>query len=608
MDGTIASMTPGQPTDDPFAALDEQLLLDLAGPASFERGVGYHHGGNVTDLDIVAHGTLQATIVGTHTYVARLSIDPAGRVDTACTCPVGADGLTCKHVVAAGLRLLAEQNRLDTHIAGGAERPTQRSVKRSTDAKRRTRRDPDQELADLLAGATRATLAKLIAERTDHDERWRDELIATLGATTADGPDPAHFKRLLQRAFRVNGFIEWRRAGVWAQHAQRAIAALDDLEPHAPDQVLRLCEYGFARCDKVYQRIDDSSGEITMLVSELERRHARAAAASDEDPVKLATRLLALLVDTDLGYCRTPFETHDAALGQVGRDAYRTLALAQLDELRDVDESAYDDESRELRSRKTGLRSALEQVARADRDVELLAEVIESRVSAGHHALRVAQACLEIDELDAAIEWAQRAAQLDEASWRSNPNEIQARALLARGHSGDLPAAAAQALAALQRSWQTGLLDLLLECADLLGERDTWRERALDAAAALDETQRAEVLAQLHLHIGEIDAAWDASTTGPCSLDLRARIADARASTHPEQSALVHLERVDEILARGANTKAYPRVEAALARADALLATPDGRAVFDAKMAELRDPSGHGRKTSLVKRLDKRGW
>ena len=63
----------------PFDALDEQLLLDLAGPASFERGVGYHRGGNVSKLDVVAAGTLQATVSGTRSYVARLTIDMHAR-------------------------------------------------------------------------------------------------------------------------------------------------------------------------------------------------------------------------------------------------------------------------------------------------------------------------------------------------------------------------------------------------------------------------------------------------------------------------------------------------------------------------------------------------
>lgn len=599
-------MGEGDP-DDAFDALDEQLLLDLAGPASFERGVGYHRGGNVVELAVDAVGTLQAKVSGTRSYVARLTIDSGGAVDTACTCPVGEDGLACKHVVAAGLGLLAEQGRLDPRIAGaGAGGKPQRQ--RSPGDTQRTRVDPEADLERLVSQAPREVLARVIVDRARTDERWRDEVVAKPGAGSAGGPDPAHFKRLLQGAFRVSGHMDWRRVREWARDAEGAIAALDDLAPRAPVEVVRLCEYGLKRCDAIYSRIDDSNGEITMLVCDLETRHARAAAAGGEDAAKLAERLFALLVDTDLGYMRTPLVTHAEALGDDGRRHYRAIALAAFDELRGVDEDARDHDGDRLRSRRSAIRSALEHVARMDRDVDLLVEVIESRVGPAHHAVRVAEACLEIGELDAAIEWAQRAAELGSNHWRWNAHEIHARALLARGLDGDAFAAAEQALAALSISWQSSMLDLLLECADELDERAAWRDHALDAATQLNGRKRFEVLAGLHLHLGEVDDAWTNAQAGACSLDLRLRIADARAAEHPEDSALVYLEQVDEILARGTSTRAYPRVEAALARADALLATPKGRAIFDEKIMDLRDKNRHGRKTSLMARLNRRGW
>ncbi|MCW2928911.1 MAG: hypothetical protein JWM86_2879, partial [Thermoleophilia bacterium] len=155
--------------------LSEQLLLDLAGPASYERGVDYHARDLVESIDAVSETSARAVVAGAERYVTQLRSSTT-HVTAACTCPVGMSGAFCKHAVAVGLTLLVE---------AGADVAT-----RAT-SDRRPRR------------ATRGRSSNTPSRN-----------VATNAATV---------KQRLQSSMRLSGHLDWRRTSRWANDALEAI-------------------------------------------------------------------------------------------------------------------------------------------------------------------------------------------------------------------------------------------------------------------------------------------------------------------------------------------------------------------------------------------------
>ncbi len=83
------------------------------------------------------------------------------------------------------------------------------------------------------------------------------------------------------------------------------------------------------------------------------------------------------------------------------------------------------------------------------------------------------------------------------------------------------------------------------------------------------------------------------------------QLAERRETTHPAESAGVYLSHIDDVL--NSNRKhRYDETVRLLSRANALLAADDERAIFEHALAQLR--AQHGRKPTLMAKLDARGW
>lgn len=78
-----------------------------AGERGYARGAAYFESGAVTDL-VVSDETINARVTGSDEYAVQLWND-RGELGYSFTCPVGDDGVFCKHGVAAGLAWLVGQ-------------------------------------------------------------------------------------------------------------------------------------------------------------------------------------------------------------------------------------------------------------------------------------------------------------------------------------------------------------------------------------------------------------------------------------------------------------------------------------------------------------------
>ena len=87
---------------DVITLAEVQSLADLK---TFARGKAYFHDGVVSRLE-EHDGVLRANVRGTHRYSVELGVGDDGELTYECDCPVGEDGIFCKHAVAVALSWL----------------------------------------------------------------------------------------------------------------------------------------------------------------------------------------------------------------------------------------------------------------------------------------------------------------------------------------------------------------------------------------------------------------------------------------------------------------------------------------------------------------------
>lgn len=427
-----------------------------------------------------------------------------------------------------------------------------------------------------------------------HDASLRTTLTARLVRFNPGPIDVSHYKSMLERALRVNGHMHWRQTSAWAGPAQEAIAALGDLVDAAPKDAVKLSEYAFKRLESAYGRVDDSGGELTMLINDIRPVHEAAIHRAGEHPVKLARRLYELETQSERDVLDRCYVVYADALGETGRAEF--LALAE----RDWDELAYASEwgvDFAAWSRRRAAGRVLEQVARDERDSNRLAEVIGDGFDNSVRYEQVVDALFDIDDLDGALHWAQ-----DGLEAFPGDSRIETKLVDVYMRRGEVDAAVDLAWSMFERSSSTTAFERLRVCAEAAEQWDERRTEAFKHASTVHATQ----LADLHLHGGDADAAWQAAGEHGTTQDVKLRIAKALEPTRGAEAATYYLSLVDDTLERASKSN-YQRAVALLARADALLTSADERAHFDDAIEELRT-GRHRRKTSLIGMLDARGW
>jgi len=86
------------PTAQSISTLDVALLADSR---TYARGVEYLRRGRVDVAELLDHA-VTATVSGSTPYLVHLAVGRRG-VEHRCSCPVGAEGTFCKHLVAVAL-------------------------------------------------------------------------------------------------------------------------------------------------------------------------------------------------------------------------------------------------------------------------------------------------------------------------------------------------------------------------------------------------------------------------------------------------------------------------------------------------------------------------
>jgi hypothetical protein len=550
----------GVPPTTPYTKDD---ILDLAGPASYDRGVGYVD--NITKL-AVNGSQVTATVLGTDEYEVTLYLDD--QLDGECDCPFGAEGNFCKHCVAVALVHLYQ-------------------VEHGTVAQQRT-----DDLADHLASLDRGELIDLLLDAADRDPSLRQRLeLRTIGRNGAD-LDLDDAVAGIDQFLAIGEFVEYAQASDYADHVYDLITWLTDLHEAGHGMtIVNLVQYALRLLARAYDSVDDSSGYVGAAPEELARLHLRVCVDSRPNAKDLADWLLDFQTG-GFGWPSRDITGYGEPLGQDGLAHYGQQLAAR------------------WQAQPSNLAAIMERWARSQGDIDLVVKVLSTDRRYGIAYKQIVDVLVDAGRQAEALEWAERGvADPDRPSVDPSLVEFVAARYIETGRTADVLLLLRETLG---RTRSLAAYQALHDAAQATGDWPGTRTWALDLLRpAGDTTPRwtwnHNILVEVLLWEGADAEAWDAAKKYGATNPQWLRLAEARGTTHPHDAIPIY-QRVIEQKVEARNNQAYAEAADLVAQVKALytrLDAPDARGQATAYLGKLC--TTHRQKRNFMAELRARG-
>ncbi|WP_438493175.1 SWIM zinc finger family protein [Streptomyces asiaticus] len=357
--------------------LTEANLKMLAGPRSYERGLGYLDA--VSGVE-VGDGWVTASVHGTERYEVELTLDGPGGLSGECDCPYGMEGNFCKHLVALGLTVLAQRESL----------PRQRKAAR----------DRAQDLDGWLSALSKDSLLALVRELITEDRQLRRRLELRAASARGDlAAVRARIRDLLDISpFAQYGYVEYADARAYADQAGQAVSAIGALTGSGrADDAVTLAREAMKLLADAVESVDDSDGWLGQVGADLADAHLEACRAARPDPGELARWLVGhALGDVDDGLTNIDPLDYEEILGDEGMAVLRKSAV----------------EAWRGNRRGWAEKYLMERLAKAGGDVDAVIAMHAADLSPnGHTHLVIAHELDTARRPDEALRWAERGIQ-----------------------------------------------------------------------------------------------------------------------------------------------------------------------------------------------------
>ncbi|MDP4028422.1 MAG: hypothetical protein Q8P42_05580 [Gallionella sp.] len=552
------------------------VLEDLAGTTAFQRGEEYFSAGAVERLR-VSGDKITARVEGTETYQVELR-DEGCELAYDCTCPRAADGYFCKHCVAIGLAWLAENSAAPkTGAASGKKK----------------RSDPWRDIREYLTTQPPEALVDLLLDVAQRDDRLYQSLLLKAERTGGGGNVAKAFRRAIDGATRIHGFVDWREVGTFASNIEQVADSLAELlKPDTAATLVELTEYAIERVENSLEQVDDSNGEIGDIVYRLGELHLKACTMARPDPAGLAGRLFHFETTLPFGLCSFDAATYRTALGKEGLRRYRELAEVEWRKLKPRDAKDGYDTHRERITR------IMERLAEASGDVEELVAIKSRDLSSGYSYLDIAEIWIKAKQPDKALEWAERGLKAFPERPDNRLRDFLVAAYLKRKRNDE----------ALQLTWvqfeERPILEHYKKLHDVADKLGIWPEQRNRALARIVETIAHEasttsrwkpkpsapnysLRVEIALWENDLDAAWEFSHEGICDRNLLIALAGKLEASHPDGAISLYRRVVPPIVEQTNNT-AYEEAIKLIRKVSGLMKAQGKSQQFGDYLAELR--------------------
>lgn len=575
--------------ESPFAdVLNRRLLLELAGERFFERGEDYYRRRVVHSL-IGFEGTVTARVLGTHEYRVKFRVYQDGRLSYSCSCPVGADGLFCKHCVAVGLAWLEQRTEQKSSQEGGGQGFTM------------------EELKAFLEGQDKNVLVRLLLEQAMEDERLYGRLLMWAARTGSEGVDLATFRKAIDDAFYPGDLLDYGSIEDFTQAIEDVVESISELlEEGLAKETIELCEYALKAAEGAMDYGVD--GYVSGALEELEELHHAACKEAKVDPRALARRLFEWEMGSHYDTFFEAANTYADVLGEEGLAEYRRLAEERWAPVPVLGPG--EEDPRRYSGERFRITHVLESLARQEEDIEDLVGVISRDLSGPHSYLRVAQIYAEAGQSEKALEWAEEAMWVFPDQRHSGLREFVAQQYHHRGRHEE----ATQLIwPHFSRSPRLESYKELKKHAERADQWEKWRNKALDYVRE-DIAKRKEAsgqnyfslrvdhseLVRIFLWEDDVEAAWREAQEGGCTKELWLELASRREEEHPEEALAIYRSRIEPLVEQ-TNNAAYKEAHRLLVKVRGLMQRLDREAEFEEYVQMLR--TQYKRKRNFMKLL-----
>jgi len=283
--------------------LTEESLRESCCGKVFDRGYGYFR----QDLPEILHcddNEVQAEIEGSDIYHVSITLH-GEHFAASCDCPAMDQfpGI-CKHIVATGLKTIAESGKTEISRKKKKSRPTQR-----------------EKIETYLESLEAADLHAMLMDFVMKDKALRQSVLRQVEKRAVQGKGGESlfkmFKAQITAATRTGRFVDYHETDSWFAPLFELLGDIKkDILPSNPDAAVDLCEYLYERLVGSIENIDDSDGQCGMLLYELDPLLYEAYASAKMEPEKLAENIYTMRRENWL--FSPDMEEYTALLGEKG--------------------------------------------------------------------------------------------------------------------------------------------------------------------------------------------------------------------------------------------------------------------------------------------------
>jgi uncharacterized Zn finger protein len=610
---------------------DTELLRDLAGPRSYERGVGYAADDYVHSITEYK-GKLVATVTGTSDYQVKLWVE-GDTLESDCSCPMGEMGEFCKHCVATALVWADE--------AKSASHRNEKKTKGGPKAGARTGTLDDARA--YLERQSKDSLIEFLLEHALEDKSLSERLLLDAARSNPAGLDLETYHRTIKAAVKSGGFVDYYEAGAYAHGIRKVTQELHGLlrDGHAAS-CIDLTEYALKQVERALEQVDDSNGQVGGVLEDLQALHLEACQQAKPDGVKLSRRLFKWELESQWEVFYGAAETYRKVFGKEGVAEYRRLAeaewakvpaLAPPENKEPKRASSFpvihklsdeDLENAAQYGRRFRITSIMEALVHTTGDVEALVLVKSRDLSSAYSFLKIAEIYREAGQHDKALEWAERGAQAFPEKTDSRLREFLAEDYHRRHRHAE----------AMEQVWNLytdapnlgtyrQLKEHTVRAAGKSARKQTeewgeWRERALKhLRTMLDERRKGiknrgnfsawwgagdnSTLVEIYLWEGEVDEALKAAEAHGCSDAHWMNLAGALEKPRPSEALRIYRESLEPIIDQK-NNRAYEEAAERIRKIGKLMERTDRAVEFGDFINKLR--TKHKPKRNFIKLLD----
>ncbi|MEA2025321.1 MAG: SWIM zinc finger family protein [Chloroflexota bacterium] len=554
--------------NDLAALLDITAVVALAGPRSFERGVGYQAQGRVGAITVTDEA-IEATVQGTDPYSVRIAAQD-GRIFSSCSCPMGDAGAFCKHCVALALAWIEPAaGRIWGAMLATPTAPSQPAPPTDDGADDSSEDVPDDLVEAYLGDLDRESLVELIVAEMAHDEALDGRI--RLRATAASESGARGLGAALDRATEMHGYLDYGEVPAFARDVE---AVADTIESIIGDghgaAAIDLAERGLRRIESAIELGDDSDGYLGDLLRRFEGIHLAACEAADPDPVELAQRLFRWELHGDWDVFHRAAERYADVLGDAGLAEYRRLTEAEWTKVpeRGPGNDRYRDEAADSHN-EFNVTSMMESLARASGDLDALVAVMARDLSSAYQYLEIAELLRDAGDDEDALDWAERGVEAFPKRTDIRLREFLADAYLKRSRDDD---AMALIWAAFEERPDLEAYQRWRRYAERTDTWPDWRLRALEVVRGrmVEHGLDGTLLVSIYTWESDIDAAWEAARDHGCERSTLLRLAKQSEAARPDDALAVFQVEIEKVL-RVTDRRAYTEAIGLLRRIERLM-------------------------------------